>query len=405
MIEPDVVASFPYGIVTVDRDGAVVSANAAALRLAGDDLRDSCALLGCHRPGPLAGVCLTELAAQRGAPLPEIRLDLPPGSPAEAAWVTAAPLPPDGALVVVELRSAEAHDRRRRTVPHWTSSARLRISTLGPTQVESAEGPIGGAWLHQRPGQLLKFLLAERHRVVSREEIAETIWPGADPRILGSVRHFVHALRARLEPARADRSPSAFVASVHGGYTLDLEHVSVDADLFAVHVEEGLAAGHAGDVAGGRRRLEAALALYAGDFLADEPYADWAMDERDRLRRLAADALRALAAIAERQGDLEATAAHMSRLAELDPFDVDVHREVIALCLVRERRSEALRRYAALRARIMRTFGEDVGFALSDLGAQKSPGRAWAASRATSYSGLGRIPRTRVAAPKTTATR
>ena len=39
------------------------------------------------------------------------------------------------------------------------------------------------------------------------------------------------------------------------------------------------------------------MALYRGDFLADEPYADWALDERDRMHGLAGRAIRALTKI------------------------------------------------------------------------------------------------------------
>src|SRR5262249_34747815 len=109
--------------------------------------------------------------------------------------------------------------------------------------------------------------------------------------------------------------------------------------------------------------------------------ADWAIAQRDRLRELAADALRTLATLARSEGDLETAAAHLERLGELEPFDVDVHREVIALCLLRGRRSEALRRYAALRVRILRTSGEDIDFALSALRAQAPAARASQASR------------------------
>jgi len=160
---------------------------------------------------------------------------------------------------------------------------------------------------------------------------------------------------------------------------IDRRHVYVDADDFEDQVRAGLAHLEAGRTALARERLEQALQLYRGDFLADEPYADWAIAQRDLLRRLAADALRALAAISRRTGDLEAAAAHTERLGELEPFDVDVHREIIQLCLLRGRRSEAMRRYAALRVRILRTFGEDIDFTLTDLregGAATAPAPA-----------------------------
>jgi len=372
-VETEVFEAFPYGILVADRSGCIVAANRAATDMVGpivdgDGRRlTSCELLGCGTAGPLAHVCLTEAALERGSVLPEIRLDLPPGDPTGAAWVTAAPLNDDGSRVVIELRPGDAADRRRRSVPHWTAGAQLRIITLGTTRVESAEGPIGGRWLEQRPGQLLKYLLAERHRVVRAEEIAETIWPGAGLKILGNVRHFVHALRTRLEPERGRRVPSSFILNVQGGYAIDRRHIYVDADDFEDHVRAGLDQLAAGHVALARERLEHAMALYGGDFLADEPYADWAMPQRDLMRRLAADALRSLITIARHDGDLEAAATHVERLGDMEPFDTDVHREIITLCLVRGRRSEALRRYAALRVRILRTFGEDIDFALADL--------------------------------------
>ena len=379
LVAAQVFDGLPYGILVIDRGGAIVAANRAAVEILGEDVgiggrpAHSCDILGCRREGPLEDFCLTEMAAEKGSALPEIRLDLQNGGNVPAAWVTAAPLDDDSGHIVIELRPGDARDRRRRTEPHWTMGAQLRIFTFGGTRVESSEGPIGGRWLEQRPGQLLKYLLAERHRVVRREEIAETIWPGADRRILSSVRHFVHALRTRLEPERLNRKPSSFILNVQGGYAIDRRHVYSDADDFEDQVRAGLDHLAAGRVMLARERLERALALYTGDFLADEPYADWAMVQRDALRRLAADALRALASIARRAGDLDDAAGHLERLGDLEPFDIELHREIIGLCLERGRRSEALRRFAALRVRILKTFGEDIGFSLSELHEQPGP--------------------------------
>src|SRR3954467_12751729 len=371
-VEADIFEAFPYGILVVEPGGAVLAHNGAAEAILGEGavsegVTRCCELLGCRRPGPLETICLSEMAAEQRRALPEIRLDLAPVSPTRAAWVTAAPLDAEGTRVLLELRPGDAHDRRRRTEPHWTNGAQLRIYTFGGTRVESSEGSIGGRWLEQRPGQLLKYLLAERHRVVRREEIAETIWPGADRRILGSVRHFVHALRTRLEPDRANRVPSSFILNVQGGYAIDRRHVYIDADDFEDQVRTGLAHLAGGRTALARERLERAMGLYGGDFLADEPYADWAMPQRDALRRLAADALRALVSIARRDGDLEAAAQHIERLGEMEPFDVDVHREVITLCLAPGRRREARRRDPAPPIRVLRTFGEDIDSALTGL--------------------------------------
>jgi DNA-binding SARP family transcriptional activator len=368
---------YPYGILVIGRDGAVLAHNAAAQRLLGeqahrlDDARPrvACDLLCCRcEDGPLGKLCLFERAAKSAEPLPEIRIDLPPGSGAPAVWVTAAPLASQRDLVVVELRPGQASDRRRRTTPHWTQRPELRIYTLGRTRVESAEGPIAGRWLENRPGQVLKYLVAERHRTVYADEIAERVWPNAHARRLHGIRYFVHALRDTLEPDRRPRGASSFIVSRRGGYALDTGAVWIDADHFERDVTEGLAL-LGRDRRAAEEHLERGLARYGGDFLADEPYADWAFAERDRLRVLAGDALRALVGLRLASDDLDAAAADLERLADLDPFDVDVHRQLIAVALRRGRRSDALRRYTALRHRMLSTFGEDLEFTLADLSA------------------------------------
>ncbi|MFO1533878.1 MAG: BTAD domain-containing putative transcriptional regulator, partial [Thermoplasmatota archaeon] len=116
-----------------------------------------------------------------------------------------------------------------------------------------------------------------------------------------------------------------------------------------------------------RRGLSEAAAKHLARRYGTNAYAVAAYAERDRLRTLAAKGLKAAAALRVERDDLGAAAGHLERLTDLEPYDVDVHREIITLCLVRGRRSEALRRYAALRIRVLRTFGEDIDFALSDL--------------------------------------
>ena len=366
----------PHGLLVVAPDGAVVAHNGAVRRLLGalaprlDRAAPglACELLGCRRStSPLGDVCLTQRALHADGPLPEVRLDLPAGSGVRAVWATAARLGPPDPAVVVELRPAQAGDRRRRTETHRTRGPQLRVFVLGRTRVESAEGPIDGAWLDNRPGQLLKLLVAERRRSVFPDEVAESLWPGSDARSVQRVRYFVHDLRERLEPGRSSRAPSSFIRFAQGGYGLDLQRVSIDADDFERDIAAGLrqlAAGEPGDAA---ESLERGLERYAGDFLADEPYAAWAVDERERLRSLAADGLSALADLREGTGDLPGASAALERLAGLDPLDADVHRRFFAVLMRRGRRTEALRRYTALRHRMLSVFGEDLDFTLTEL--------------------------------------
>ncbi len=359
---------FPYGIAVADEQRRVLAANAAAEELLGGRIQGSscCELFGCRHDAPLEDACLTELAVDAGKPLPELRIDVD-GVASGAIWVTAAPLRANGSRVVFHLRPGDPGDRRRRTTPHWTAGPRLRIRTLGRTTVESAEGSIGGNWLQHRPGQLLKFLLCERDRMLHADEIAGNLWPGADPGVLNNVRHFIHALREKLEPERGKRQPSLFVVAGRGGYALSRDRIWIDADEFEEKTEAGLAAFERDDDVTARRLLEEALDLYQGDFLADEPYAEWAYVERERLRDVAGRMLGTLGEIALAAGDVLKALGYYKRLADMYPFDTAVQRKVIAIHLRLGRRSDAMRRYDELRVRMLREFGAGPEFQLSDL--------------------------------------
>jgi DNA-binding SARP family transcriptional activator len=368
----DVFAEFPYGILVLDRAGAVVAANGAARSLVGRLRRNGaavtcCELFGCQRPdGPLVEGCLTELARDADGTLPEVRVDLPK-SPGGAGWVTAAPMTGSG-RVMLQLRPGALRDRRRRTEPHWSAGPQLRIRTLGRTVVASGEGPIGGEWLKQRPGQLLKYMVCERGRTVYPDEIVDIFWPDAGRGGLNNVRHFIHALRDRLEPNRPHREPSSFVLTRNGGYALDLDKVELDVGQFESLVSSGMSKIADEAAVAGVEDLKRAVALYQGDFLADEPYSEWTLCERDRLRHLVHQALQTLADERLAREDIVGAAYHLEKLGEIEPFDIAVHHDIIELCLRRGRQSEAVRRYQSLRSRLVRTFGEEPGFTLGELG-------------------------------------
>lgn len=371
-LEHEAFRRFPYGLVVVDRHGTVVSSNLAAKRLiesAGHhpSTLTCCTLLGCHAANTvLVEACVTELALTHGDSLPEIRVDIATGRDSEAMWIAAAPIGEGSDHVVLQLRPGTTGDRRRRTDPHWMAGPCLRIHTLGRTVVESGEGPIGGRWLDQRTGQLLKYLVAERHRAVHADEIGESIWPDADFAIAASVRYYIHALRRKLEPERANRQPSTFVISGAGCYRLNLHNVQVDADEFERHVSNGLAAIDVAPLTAAEE-IERGLAVYRGDFLADTPYADWAMLERHRLHDLACMALRSLTQMRLNRRLVDSAIGSLERLAGLQPYDEEVHRRLMELYIQKGRRSEAVRQYASLRVKIRRTFGHDPSFTLAGL--------------------------------------
>jgi DNA-binding SARP family transcriptional activator len=372
-LEREAFQGFPYGLLVLDGAGRVVCVNDQAARLIeqvglSQQGLTCCSLLGCGREStPLAGRCVTELAIGGGAPRAEVRLEIGGRRGQLAVWVAAGTVGGEDERVILQLRPGIAGDRRRHSGLYWTASGpKLRIRCLGRTVVETAEGQLGGAWLDQRTGQLLKFLVAERRRAVAVDEIGESIWPGADYAVGTNVRYHIHALRRKLEPQRGTREPSTLILARSGTYRLSLDELEVDADLFEAHLNGGLGAAKA-DQRRAAEELERGLALYHGDFMADLPYAEWAISERHRLHDLACLGLRALADIRMEQRVIDGAARCLERLAILQPYDEDVHRRLMELDLMRGRRSDVVRRYETLRTRMRNTFGHDPNFTPADL--------------------------------------
>jgi DNA-binding SARP family transcriptional activator len=355
LLAADAFDLFPNAVMVCDRRGRVVAANArlrAELGARPGSGATCCSLLGCGRPGTeLEHGCITADALALGDEMNPVSVPSPGGR----LRISAAPLYEDRSHVVVELR-------RERAAPYEQPT--LRVFTLGGLRIESPDGCPAGTWVDQRAGQLLGYLVCERRRIAAADAIAEAIWPQAGPAAGNSVRHFVHVLRERLEPHRGRRTPSSYVLCRRGGYALAADRVWVDADEFEAEARAGTAAAAAGDARTANPHLERAAQLYEGDFLADDPYAEWALAERERLRAIASDVLRALADL---RGEGPEAASCLERLADMEPFDTDVQRRLLANWVRDGRRSRAARHYETFKWRLLREFGEHPGFELAEL--------------------------------------
>jgi DNA-binding SARP family transcriptional activator len=371
----DVFEHFPYGIVVVDPAHRIVASNRAADELVTlpQDVRapgTCCDLFGCGRAGTqLEGACLTEVAITAGERLPDVYLE-PPCAPRGPVWVTAAPLSTDSSRIIFQVRPASIGDRPSSADARWLAPPHLKVHALGRLQLTSWNGAVNVDWLGQRAGQLFKFLLTERHHFVSLETIAEAVWPHANTNTGNTVRHCMHILRSKLEPDPSKRCLSAFVLAQNGGYRLNPDVVSVDADQFERLCSDGMRSFADGDPATAITRFEAAVTMYRGDYLADDPYSEWAFLERERLRELVTIPLRALAEL--RSDDPDAAIGYLKRLAEMEPFDNEIQRQLLVQLVKQGRRSRAVRQYHAFEVRLLRAFNDKPTFDLAEIVAPRS---------------------------------
>jgi DNA-binding SARP family transcriptional activator len=364
----EVFDQFPDGIVIIDRTRRILARNEALGRFIAReaDAETCCELFGCGREGtPLEGTCMTEIVATSHGRVRDIVLEL--GGAGHGVRITPVPLY-DRSRIIYQVRSAvNGHEPPSINGKH--RHARLSVQALGPLRVTSEDGSLTGDWVSQRPGQLFKFLLTERHRAVPVEAIADGVWQNASFHTRNTVRHCVHLLRTNLEPEAGRHNRSPYIVAEKGGYRLNRDLVSVDVDEFEKAATDGLRALDKGDSATAVRRFKTAVELYGGDYLEDEPYAEWTLLERERLRDAVTVALRALAELCS--NDTATALAYLERLAAMEPFDPEIQRQLMGFLIAQGRRTRAARQYQIFEQRLIRAYGERPGFRLTDVDAQR----------------------------------
>jgi len=221
----------------------------------------------------------------------------------------------------------------------------LRISLLGRFETLSNDTPIpDAAWKTQKVKTLMKFLLLHRHRSVSRDEIIEALWPDADPgagevNLKGAVKTLRQTLEPLLEGSRSSfivRSGSGFRFEAAGRCWIDIEEY--DRLLGAARNHEA-----AGRLPEAVTALEQAAALYRGDLLEEDRYADWPAAERERRRETQITVLETLADLHARRRDYRRALDAIQRVLALDRLREPAYRHLMQYALARGDRQAAIR--------------------------------------------------------------
>jgi DNA-binding SARP family transcriptional activator len=185
------------------------------------------------------------------------------------------------------------------------SEAELSIVACGPLTIHRAGRLVESTDLRRtRVRELLCYLVA--HRRARREVIAEELWPeSADA--AHNLRVTLNYLLRALEPDRERHQRPSFV-QVDGGWLGLVGDDRLEVDLWKMEVllDHAAQAERQGDEGEAIEHYRALLPLWAGEPLADVPYALWAEPIRFRLRAAyataairAADLLLALDAAGE----------------------------------------------------------------------------------------------------------
>lgn len=222
--------------------------------------------------------------------------------------------------------------------------ATLVVHLLGELRVVLNDTSVDD-WPSGRGRSLFKYLLTHRDPWQSRDTLVGVFWPGSAPEAArNSFNVAVHGLRLALRAA----SDVPVVVLEGGTYRLhdDLQ-LWLDVEEFERHVEAGKQLEAAGELAGAMAEHELAVSLYQGDFLADDPYEEWAVLFRERMRLAYLDTLERLSHLYFSRGSYVSCATLCQRIIERDPCREDAHRHLMR-CYSRQGQPHlAMRQYRA----------------------------------------------------------
>jgi DNA-binding SARP family transcriptional activator len=263
------------------------------------------------------------------------------------------------AVVAVAFQPArERVQRLARRLAYGGLSAReeesgLALRSLGAFRLFRDGVPVAAtAWQSKKARTLLKILVARRGRSTPRDLLMEALWPEQDPSKLGNRLSVALATaRAVLDPSK--RHPTDyFIVADKDSMRLDLEHVAVDVEDFIRHAREGLTLDRERRTEEAMAVLAEAEALYAGDFLEEDIYEDWAADLREEARASYIAVARRLAERSLESGDQDAAVRYYLRILDKDFWDEEAHLKVVATLERAGRHGEARRRYHAYASRM-----------------------------------------------------
>jgi ATP/maltotriose-dependent transcriptional regulator MalT len=229
----------------------------------------------------------------------------------------------------------------------------VRVRTLGSFALlrEGQALPVG-EWQSRKARDLLKILIARRGRAAPRDYLIDALWPGEDPARLGNrLSVALSILRSVLDPERRS-GPDCFVLGGSTGVALRRESLPVDVEEFLTDAEAGLQLAREEKLGEARERLLAAEATYAGDFLEEDLYAEWATQLREEARLAYIAVGHALAELAAAEGDLADAARYLLRVLERDPHDERAHLALVKTLAEAGHHGEARRCYATYVARM-----------------------------------------------------
>lgn len=175
---------------------------------------------------------------------------------------------------------------------------------------------------------LLKTLLTRPGRMIPRDALMEMLWPEKDPAAgYVSLKVTAHKLRNALEPSKRNGDQGSWIVAQDGTYRLHpAADIWVDVEAFEAHWQSGKAYEVRGDLRKAREEYQKAEALYAGDYLEEDLYEDWAIVRREELRDVYLEIVGKLAYLSMKEHAFADAIRYCHKIVSADPCREDAYR-------------------------------------------------------------------------------
>ena len=208
----------------------------------------------------------------------------------------------------------------------------LTVNVLGHVEIfrDAAKPFAADAWTTRRARDIFCYIATSKHRRVAKDVLIEAFWPGEDPATVEKNFHpTISHIRKALNSRQAFKQN--FLLFRDGAYQLNPElSYLIDVEEFERLISEAETAKREKDSAQLREKLEAAYALYRGEFVAGV-YEDWAEERRHFYAEQFTRVLNALAKLSFRENRWAAALNFANEILRDDPYREDVHRLIMKI--------------------------------------------------------------------------
>ncbi len=232
----------------------------------------------------------------------------------------------------------------------------LRICLLGQVRIAHADSPSPVKVTH-RIQALLAYLLLQRQRSHPRETLAGLFWGDhSQERARSCLNTALWRLRQALEPDGVPRGTYLLTMPTDEvGFNLESNHW-LDVGAFEEQSSPVLAKPVEAMQADDAQILGSTLQLYTGELL-EGFYDDWALRERERLRRIYLNCLAHLMDYYKYHGAFEKSLLCGQCILDQEPLREEIQREMMRLYVANGQRALAVRQYELCRQTLAAELG------------------------------------------------